>query len=201
MPFLIIVTGIGSKLVLLLLLGLSVWSVSIMIDRFRALKLLGEPKDIAEAQGFIEAKDWKALADWAKGKSSVYAGTIRLLFSVDRSSPELVDRAVKGYLGPQRKQLEKGLSVLATLGSNAPFLGLFGTVLGIIQAFGVLASSPSGSSSVMASLAEALVATAVGLLVAMPALVAFNYFSRRLKNGLSECETARDLLLAHGSKG
>ncbi len=82
------------------------------------------------------------------------------------------------------------------MGSNAPFIGLFGTVLGIIQAFGVLASSPSGSASVMAALAEALVATAVGLLVAIPAGVAFNYFSRNIKTLISDCEAARDLYLS-----
>ena len=77
-------------------------------------------------------------------------------------------------------QLEKGLNFLGTLGSNAPFIGLFGTVLGIIHAFKDLAVETCGGPAVMAGIAEALVATAVGLLVAIPAVVMYNYFHSRL---------------------
>ncbi|MBI1859860.1 MAG: MotA/TolQ/ExbB proton channel family protein [Deltaproteobacteria bacterium] len=79
---------------------------------------------------------------------------------------------------------------------NAPFIGLFGTVLGIIQAFGVLASNPSESSAIMFSLAEALVATAVGLFVAIPAVVAHNVFAKRIRGVVNECESMRDHLVS-----
>ena len=78
-------------------------------------------------------------------------------------------------------QLGKGLNFLGTLGANAPFIGLFGTVLGIIHAFKDLALTEGGGGpAVMAGIAEALVATAVGLLVAIPAVVMYNYFHGRL---------------------
>jgi biopolymer transport protein ExbB len=87
--------------------------------------------------------------------------------------------------------------VLATLGANAPFVGLFGTVLGIIQAFGELAqSSQQASTAVMASLAEALVATAVGLFVAIPAVVAFNAFSQRIRDAGSLADAVLEAILA-----
>jgi biopolymer transport protein ExbB len=93
------------------------------------------------------------------------------------------------------------LGVLATVGSNAPFLGLLGTVLGIIQAFGELASESGNTAAVMASISEALVATAVGLFVAIPAVVAYNTFSRRLKFILTESEVLLNLYLAGRSSG
>ena len=97
--------------------------------------------------------------------------------------------------------MERGLSILATVGSNAPFLGLFGTVLGIIQAFNDLAENTAeASEAVMAGISEALVATAIGLLVAIPAVVLYNGFSRWVKGRLGRSESLADLVLArmHG---
>lgn len=112
------------------------------------------------------------------------------------------DLAARSYLTTEKMKLESGLTVLATLGSNAPFIGLFGTVLGIIQAFGVLSGAPgteasgTGASPVMSAISEALVATAVGLFVAIPAVVAYNVFSRKLKLLLTECDALKDLYLS-----
>jgi biopolymer transport protein ExbB len=93
--------------------------------------------------------------------------------------------------------MERGLSFLATVGSNAPFLGLFGTVLGIIKAFHDLAiNTDEASEAVMAGISEALVATAVGLLVAIPAVVLYNVFSRWVKSRLSRSQSLANLVLA-----
>jgi len=82
----------------------------------------------------------------------------------------------------ERLRYEQRIAFLGTLGNNAPFVGLFGTVLGVIKAFDDLKQATTGSeTAVMAGIAEALTATAIGLLVAIPAVVAYNYFSRRLK--------------------
>lgn len=82
----------------------------------------------------------------------------------------------------ERGRYEKRLSFLATIASNAPFIGLFGTVLGIIRAFKDLSANiTEASSAVMGGIAEALIATAVGLLVAIPAVVAFNVLKSRVK--------------------
>jgi biopolymer transport protein ExbB len=93
--------------------------------------------------------------------------------------------------------MERGLSFLATVGSNAPFIGLFGTVLGIIQAFHDLAANTSeASEAVMAGISEALVATAVGLLVAIPAVVLYNFFTRWVKGRLARSESLADLVMS-----
>lgn len=89
-----------------------------------------------------------------------------------------------------RVLLEKRLGILATFGNNAPFIGLFGTVLGIINAFHSLSKEGSefGVNAVMGGISEALVATAVGLFVAIPSVIAYNYFVRKIKMMLLEME-------------
>jgi biopolymer transport protein ExbB len=95
--------------------------------------------------------------------------------------------------------LERGLAFLGTLGNNAPFVGLFGTVLGIIRSFRDLANNTTqGASAVMAGIAEALVATAVGLLVALPAVALFNYFQRYIRAQVSGAQALTHLVLAYG---
>jgi biopolymer transport protein ExbB/TolQ len=190
----IIATQWAARLVLILLLGLSVWSVSIMIERRRVFRGAGEPGDGDEARKLIGARDWKALEQWIARHSQLPAGVMRAALEVKASAQ--VDHAVRAYLTSERAKLEKGLTVLATLGSNAPFIGLFGTVLGIIHAFAALADQKGGVSSVMTGISEALVATAVGLFVAIPAVVAYNYFARRLRDLFTECEALKDYYLS-----
>jgi biopolymer transport protein ExbB len=104
--------------------------------------------------------------------------------------------AMQGAKAREKLRLERNLAFLGTLGANAPFIGLFGTVLGIIKAFHDLAGSQSGGPAiVMAGISEALVATAVGLLVAIPAVVAFNYFNRRVRAKMSEVDWIAQLAL------
>ncbi len=114
--------------------------------------------------------------------------------------PDAVESVIASALARERPRYERFLSFLGTLGNNAPFVGLFGTVLGIIKAFHDLgASSGKGGQiqqTVMAGISEALVATAVGLAVAIPAVVAFNAFNRWLKN-----LTARTNALGHAFVG
>ena len=107
----------------------------------------------------------------------------------------------------ERRKLERGLAFLGTLGNNAPFVGLFGTVVGVIHAFeelghaapghGASAAGQVASQAVMASIAEALVATAIGLLVALPAVAAYNYFQRRVNGILAGSEVLSNLVLAY----
>ena len=89
----------------------------------------------------------------------------------------------------ERLTLERNLGVLGTLGNNAPFIGLFGTVLGIIRAFADLAKNQTGGAGpVMTGISEALVATAVGLMAAIPALMAYNFFQGQLKQWQTELD-------------
>src|SRR4029450_12485562 len=92
---------------------------------------------------------------------------------------------------------EKRLNFLATLASNAPYIGLFGTVLGIVRSFRDLAANMAeASAAVMAGIDEALIATAVGLLVAIPAVIAFNVFKGRGKTGVTDCQLRGRVLRA-----
>lgn len=85
--------------------------------------------------------------------------------------------------------LEQRLGILATMGNNAPFIGLFGTVLGVIQAFHTLGvNSKLGVEPIMQGISEALIATAAGLFVAIPCVIAYNYFVRRMKVVLTKKE-------------
>jgi biopolymer transport protein ExbB len=208
LPGWITVTQWASRGVLIVLAGLSVWSVAIMVDRYRSLK--GSPGLLDEARKLISARNWKALHEWAQkaveaNPWNVFvrlpAGALLAALETDGASPDHVDRAVRSYLVIEKTRLEHGLTALATLGSNAPFIGLFGTVLGIIQAFGSLAQQNSGSATVMTGISEALVATAVGLFVAIPAVVAYNIFSRQMKLVLTECDSLRDYYLSRLGQG
>src|SRR5690606_27978756 len=99
----------------------------------------------------------------------------------------------------ERDGLERRLGFLGTLGNNAPFIGLFGTVIGVIQAFDALeqGAAQAASSGVMAAIAEALVATAVGIAVALPAVAAYNYLQQRVASILSGVEVLSNLVLAY----
>ena len=108
---------------------------------------------------------------------------------------------MSGYVAWQRPRFDRGLTFLGTLGNNAPFIGLFGTVLGIIQAFHDLAAHPEGGTSVvMAGISESLVATAVGLFVAIPAVLAYNTFQRMVKRKMTSAESVQDLVMTHFSQ-
>ena len=96
----------------------------------------------------------------------------------------------------QRTKLEKNLSILGTLGNIAPLIGLFGTVVGIIRAFHALSVSGSaGPSVISAGIAEALVTTAAGLVVAVPAVIFYNYYLRRVETVMNEIESVSKKVL------
>jgi biopolymer transport protein ExbB len=129
-----------------------------------------------------------------------------------RLAPRGVVAAEKGMqsaIAAERQTLERRLAYLGTLGNNAPFVGLFGTVIGVILAFeelgraGATATGGTGqiaSAAVMGAIAEALVATAVGIGVALPAVAAYNYFQRRITGLLDEAEILSNLVLAYLSE-
>jgi biopolymer transport protein ExbB len=124
------------------------------------------------------AEAWRESAEGADGKDT----EIEL-------RKDLLERSLKQQLQRERRAIETGLPVLASVGSTAPFVGLFGTVLGIIHALTSISRSGSASLEVVAGpIGEALVATAIGIAVAVPAVIAYNYFLRRLKNYSAELE-------------
>jgi biopolymer transport protein ExbB/biopolymer transport protein TolQ len=93
-----------------------------------------------------------------------------------------VGRALERSVSLTAAEMKKGIGGLATIGSSAPFIGLFGTVIGIVNAFtGIAQSGSGGLAAVSAGIAEALITTAFGIMVAVPAVMAFNYFTTRLE--------------------
>ena len=123
--------------------------------------------------------------------------TTACLASLDQG-PGAVEEAMLAALAQARLEYDRNLAVLGTLGNNAPFIGLFGTVLGIIKAFVDLAQDVGGgAAAVMAGISEALVATAIGLLVALPAVVAFNVFRGKVKEVLSGADVMARTVLGH----
>ena len=109
---------------------------------------------------------------------------------------------ISAYALLERPALERSLIFLATIGSNAPFVGLLGTVLGIMKAFHDLSLNPGGAGNevVMLGIAEALVSTAVGLVVAIPAVIAYNAFTKQVRSALQSLEVVRELCVAYSKK-
>jgi biopolymer transport protein ExbB len=102
---------------------------------------------------------------------------------------DLLERVLRQQLQRERRGAESGLPILASVGSTSPFVGLFGTVLGIIHALTAISGSGSASLEVVAGpIGEALIATAVGIGVAVPAVLAYNYFVKRLKGFVADLE-------------
>ncbi|MBW2734788.1 MAG: MotA/TolQ/ExbB proton channel family protein [Deltaproteobacteria bacterium] len=188
----------GTEWVMWLLIGLSVLSISVIVERlffFRRRRtrltfldtqltpLLNKRASGDKIRQLLDARLEPALAAAAAAD--------------DNDNLEATEKSVSSALARERLALETRLGFLGTLGSNAPFIGLFGTVLGIIRAFNDLSlDSKAGSSAVMSGISEALVATAIGLFVAIPAVMAFNYFQRELDHSVSVTEALAQGILA-----
>jgi biopolymer transport protein ExbB len=134
-----------------------------------------------------------------EGQDGLEASVLRAGLQAVPQGTEAVEQALLSALTRERPRYERFLSFLGTLGSNAPFVGLFGTVLGIIKSFhdlGAVAIRGSAvQQTVMTGISEALVATAVGLAVAIPAVVGFNVFTRALRNLTSRTQSLGYALL------
>lgn len=174
----------GDVWVLWTLIAASVLSFGVILERWWAFRKnrLDFPRFLDDWARRVEKKDVagaKQVAQQAVGLEARVALAGLENFS---KGPASVEEAMTSRLMLERAALEKHLIILGSLGNNAPFVGLFGTVLGIITAFNDLAvSGQSGVSAVMAGISSALVATALGIFVAVPAVIANNAFHTRLK--------------------
>lgn len=194
MEAIILLTDIIEKLILGLMFALSVWSISIMIDRKRTLSNENLDDDFEVLKKEIAEKNFSGIEKiCSQGNSFVKRG-MTIVFKAGKNT-ESIDRALIAHVKEEKIKLEKGLAVLATLGANAPFIGLFGTVLGIIRSFAYLGSQ-SGSAAVMSGVSQALYATAMGLFVAIPAVISFNIFTKKIKDLQSKLESLKDLYIS-----
>jgi len=199
----------GAGWVLWVLVGLSVVSAVIAFERwllYRAVDL--DLRAMAEKlDGRLSAGDAEGAIAELKRSPSVAASIAAAGLRLAPRGAEAVDKAMQSAVALERGRLEKRLAFLGTVGSNAPFVGLFGTVIGVIHAFeelghaapghGAAAASQVASAAVMTSIAEALVATAVGILVALPAIAAYNYLQRRVATLLGGAEVLTNLVMAY----
>jgi biopolymer transport protein ExbB len=193
------ITLMGAEWVLYLLLALSVFSVAVMVERLIAIRRArSSPEETFDkVKDLVEKGEFEA----ARGKVSGGHGTDALVLAAGLAVAGKGAAAVEEAVGAETARLkllqDKYLAYLGTLGNNAPFIGLFGTVLGIIKAFHDLSlNATGGASAVMAGISEALVATAVGLFVAIPAVVAYNYFLREVKKNVTGAEIAGRYLVS-----
>jgi len=189
----------GAGWVLWLLVGLSVLCVAITLERAIFMLLNRSPAETLRAHfaSFSKSGDASALC---RDLTSLRGAEARVLAATARASAQgtaSAEEAMTAAMIRERLKMDRGLIVLGTTGSNAPFLGLFGTVLGIIKAFHDLAlNQAEAASAVMAGISEALVATAIGLMVAIPAVVLYNTFQRANKSTLARIDALGHYLMA-----
>lgn len=196
---------VGAEWVLWLLIVLSVVSVAVMVERAFALATRGPDMNVLTTT-FAKSLAEGNVVQARKLLGEPHAPEVRVamagLETYERGRIAVAE-AMASAKSRERLDLERYLGVLGTLGNNAPFIGLFGTVLGIIKAFSDLAkNSKGGAEVVMSGISESLVATAVGLLVAIPAVVAFNIFQGKVRRRLARIDAVAHLILsARGDEG
>lgn len=196
---------LGAEWVLWLLVALSLGCIAVSLER--VWYLASDAVDRAALAGainkFLDGGDVESLRTQLRALKGFEARVLGAGLEAAANGPEAVERAMSGTARAERMRMERGLPFLAIVGSNAVYIGLFGTVLGILRAFHDLARNQAeANEAVMAGIAEALVATAVGLIVAIAAVVLYNLLVRAVKNRLGRGESLGDLVLArlYGSR-
>ena len=205
--------GLGTFWVLALMLVLSVVSLAIMLERaWLYWSLRDDVQALMKDLGrLLRAKDLEGARRRLEASPSAEAAVVVAGVVEADMGADAAEEAMAGAAALQRLKLEKRLAFLGTLGNNAPFIGLLGTVIGIVGAFDELAKANTGPAvagvtqaasqvapqAVMANIAEALVATAIGLIVAIPAVAAFNTFQRIVKTTVANTDALAHMLLAN----
>ncbi len=159
-----------------------------LLGKIAALVSQGKPEEALQA---------------TQGMSGPIPDIVRTAITNRNRSKVELDELLTAARMEQRLVLERYLGILGTLGNTAPFIGLFGTVVGIIKAFHDLAASGTGGPAIVAAgISEALVATAAGLLVAIPSVVVYNVFTKKVKEMATNLEVAsiRLLVVLHGGR-
>lgn len=210
---------LGAEWVMWVLVALSVASVAFMLERWKYYRSLDDDLEVLarELRKLLRGGDREGATALLKRSPSPAAVVALAGLEEYDSGMRAAEEAMAGAVARVRINLERYLAFLGTVGNNAPFVGLFGTVIGIIQAFDKLRASEAAvreaarraaqaggggaaptfdTGAVMGTLAEALVATAIGLLVAIPAVAAYNYFQRRVKAILATSETLTHIVIA-----
>jgi biopolymer transport protein ExbB len=198
--------GLGSGWVLMLMLLLSVVSFAIMLERlwFYWTTRDDVPELMKELGRLLRASDFDGAKKRLESSPSAEAAVVLSGLVDANKGPDAAEESMLGAGELQRQRLEARLAFLGTLGNNAPFIGLLGTVIGIMMAFGELGKQKGAGPAaqlapegVMENISEALVATAIGLLVAIPAVAAFNAFQRVVKARIANTSALGHVLMSH----
>jgi biopolymer transport protein ExbB len=181
------------------LVALSIASVAVVLDRFIVLVRSGD--DIqrlhTELLSLLRVRNWEGAKQRLARSRSFEARVVAAGVDVAHDGPKAAEQRMAGASLTARLAMERRLAFLGTVGANAPFVGLLGTVIGIVRSFAALeASGGRVSASLMSEVGEALIATAVGILVALPAVAFFNYFQRLIKARLTRADALSRELLA-----
>ena len=195
----------GAEAILWLLIIVSVISIGLILERWITLRGASNRSNRVKAQmrEALQSNNLDELEDIAKDRDSLEGRALSYgLRHVKESGTAGLPEIISSYALLERPGLERSLIFLATIGSNAPFVGLLGTVLGIMKAFHDLSLNPGGAGNevVMLGIAEALVSTAVGLVVAIPAVIAYNAFTKQVRSALQSLEIVRELCVAYSKK-
>ncbi len=196
-------TAVGAEWVMWLLAFLSVVSITLIFERvlyFRSRKV-NIDRLSEELRDALRAGDVERAKGVVRDSRSIECVVVTAGLSAVPRGLHAVAETMHSVKARERLRLEAYLPVLGTLGNNAPFIGLLGTVIGIIRASMDMAEAQAAkqaaASAVMSGIFEALVATAVGLFVALPAVMAFNYFQRQVKSSLLRVDVLAHLLISY----
>jgi biopolymer transport protein ExbB len=191
---------LGATWVLWVLVLLSVLSIGVMIDRalwFRG-RILDTEQFTRELRGAFARDELERFEAKYKDAQTAAAQVTLAGLAERKRGPDAVAEAMQGERVRWRGAADRHLIVLGTLGNNVPFIGLFGTVLGVVDAFEHLREhTASAEDQTLDLIARALAATAFGLLVAIPAVIAYNYFTRRRGAMLSAADECAHAVLCH----
>jgi biopolymer transport protein ExbB len=194
------IAQLGHEITLWLLVALSIFSIAFILERFFVLsKVLRDSSGVrVRIRELLQTNNLQELEDIAKDRTSLEGRALSYgLRHAKERGQEGLEEIFSSHALLERPILEKHLNFLATIGSNAPFIGLLGTVFGVMDAFRELAHTTPDQSAVMLGISKALIATAVGLIVAIPAVVAYNYFQRQVRGIIGSLESVKDLCIAY----
>lgn len=191
---------LGAGWVMWLLVLLSVICVAIVLER--AYFMLGTRDDIQTLKNdlmkLLRTGDLDAAKKRLSRSKSFEARIVHAALGATDDGAESAEERMAGEASLAKLNMERGLAFLGTVGNNAPFVGLLGTVIGVIRAFHALdAGAGQVTSGLMSEIGEALVATAIGILVALPAVAFFNFFNRVIKGRLARADALGRELMAH----
>lgn len=190
----------GHEVTLWILIVLSVLSVAFILERWLSLRKAQRQsqKSMEQIQDTLKSNSLEELEALSHNRDSLEGRALSYGFKhLKTHGPDGLEEVFSSVALIERPRLERYLNFLATVGSNAPFIGLLGTVFGIMDAFRALATSEGDPNVVMIGISKALVATAVGLLVAIPAVIAYNYFQKQVKQVLQSLQGVQNLCIAY----